>query len=95
MLNDNLADINNKLALKNFPAIDFHTPVAEGEYAVYGDNYLNPPYSGLVAGRLSVKANNPYDIWIEFRPWNSLDIYYLIYANTTWTGWRKISPSVY
>jgi lysophospholipase L1-like esterase len=80
-------------SLQDFNYSDFQdTTIKEGEYKIYTNSIIHPPVSGVVSGRVSVK-NNGTNIWIEFRSWNSTDIYMLNYNSAAWSGWYKISST--
>jgi hypothetical protein len=90
--------VNNQLFAKYFHLeyANFHNPnLKSGRYGIYSETTLNPPKSGMLSGMVEVWATGQY-IWIEYRPWNNVDIYSCNYnGDGSWTPWVKVLNSKY
>lgn len=88
----NIIDINASLTVNDFAFSDFKDfSIPAGEYTVNSDTKLNPPYVGMVTGRISVKRYADL-VWIELRPKDNIYIYRLSYSTATgWVGWSNSS----
>ena len=90
-----VTDINTRLNVKSFTYVDFKDlAIAEGEYTVNSSTILNPPYAGIVKGRISTKRYSDI-LWMEFRPSNSTDIYIMNYSTAGgWIGWYNATSII-
>ena len=94
-LNDNLAYTDYNKSFNELYTNFNDTTLKTGKYRIYSSTMLNPPFAGDVSGGIDVRNNKSGNLWIEFRVWNTTEIYFKNYNGTTWSGWSKITPTSY
>ena len=84
---------NNFSKVFNTMYTDFKdTNIKTGNYLIYSDSMLNPPFNGLLAGTITVV--NIGNIWIKYKQWNTTEEHEINYNGTWWSDWvKKISAT--